>query len=266
MNRLRWIAKYRIVRDHDIRLRDDLRTNLRFVLWDPELESHSYEIDNEDELVTFVAELLGAEPRDVERHVEETRSDPELNERLARRTRWRFDVKTRPPAGNRLLWYALARSLKPRLIVETGIYQGLGSLVLLRALERNADEGVEGELLSIDVDPEAGRLVEPGVAARWRKVVGMTTDVLERELDGRSVQMLVQDTPHTYENQAFEFGAALAHAGDRLVLVDSGGGRTPALSELCKRAGGTHRHFRERPHDHFYPTRGSGVALIERRS
>jgi hypothetical protein len=265
MARLRWVTKYRILRSSGARIRDDVRHNLGYVLWDPELEGYSYEIDNEDELAAFVAELLGTPVTDVTRHLEETREDPELNERLARRTRWRFDVKTRPRPGDRLLWYALARSLKPRLIVETGIYQGLGSLVLLRALERNAEEGVEGELLSIDMDPEAGWLVEPRVAGRWRKVVGMTMDVLERELRGRSVQMLIQDTtPHTYETQMFEFGVGLAHAGDRLVLVDRSGEMTRALRELCERDDRTYLLFRERPRNHFFPARGAGVGLIER--
>jgi hypothetical protein len=36
-------------------------------------------------------------------------------------------------------------------VVETAIQEGLGSAVLLRALERNAEEGSSGELISFDV-------------------------------------------------------------------------------------------------------------------
>ncbi len=230
--------------------------------WDPEVESHSYDISNQQELAEFVSGLLGVTEMRVAEYLQEIRVDPELNERLRRRTRWRFDIKTEPPPGNRLLWYAIARALKPKLVVETGIYQGLGSLVLLRALERNADEGVEGGLLSIDSDPEAGYLVDPRLRGRWRRITGLTSEVLEDELTGRTVDMMIQDTPHTYENQSFEFGVVYAHRGPRLVLIDSGGGQTDALRDLCDRFEGEHSHFRERPLNHFYPAGGSGVGLL----
>jgi hypothetical protein len=264
LSRLRWVTKYRVLRTYDVRIRDDPWRNLRYVLWDPEVESHSYEVENVGELAQFVAALLDVPERQVLEYVGELDVDPELNERLRRQTRWRFDVKTGPPPGSRLLWYALARTLKPRLIVETGIYQGLGSLVLLRALEQNAREGVEGSLLSIDADPDAGTLVHPRVQGRWRKVVGMTNEILESELDGQAVGMMIQDTGHTYENQSFEFGVVHAHRAERLVLIDNGGGQTDALRDLCARAGGVYQHFRDRPLNHFYPAGGSGVGLIPR--
>jgi Methyltransferase domain len=264
VSRFRWLTKYRILGRYGVRIRDDFRRNLSYVLWDPELESYSYELDNEDELVRFAADLLGTAESDVARHLAETKRDPELNERLALRTRWRFDTKTCPPPGNRLLWYVIVRWLKPRLIVETGIYDGLGSLVLLRALERNAEQGVDGRLVSIDVDPKAGRLVDPRTAGRWRKVVGTTSDVLARELEGKTVEMLIHDTPHLYEIQRLEFGCALEHGGKRLVLIDGSGGQTPALRELCEGSGAAIGHFNERPHDHFYTPAGTDVCVIER--
>jgi hypothetical protein len=200
---------------------------------------------------------------DIARWVQETKTDPELHENLSRRVGFRLDVKRRLPVGNRLLWYAIVRATKPAFIVETGIYDGIGSLVLLRALERNAQEGADGELLSIDVDADAGFLVDPSLRGRWRKVVGMTSDVLEDEVAGRRIDMLIQDTPHTYDNQSFEFGVAVAHRGDRLVLVDSGGGQTPALEEVVEREGGRRATFREQPRHHFHPGFGTQVAVLD---
>jgi predicted O-methyltransferase YrrM len=42
--------------------------------------------------------------------------------------------------GRRLGWYILVRSQKPRIIVETGVDHGVGSLVLTSALLRNKSE------------------------------------------------------------------------------------------------------------------------------
>ena len=133
LNRMRWMTKLAILRESKVRFADNPRRYLAYVLWDPEVESFSYEIDNAEELSAFVANLLGAPIEQVRRYTAEVDQDPELNERLRHRMRWRFDTKTKLPAGHRLLWYALARALKPALIVETGIYQGLGSLVLLES-------------------------------------------------------------------------------------------------------------------------------------
>lgn len=264
LNRFRWITKYKLLRKYRRRIRDNPAANLHFVLWDPEVESFSYELANKDELADFVAELLGAPREEIAGYIAEVDDDPELNERLRRHTRWRIDVKTPLPIGNRLLWYALARALKPKFIVETGIYQGLGSLTLLRALERNAAEGDPGELLSIDSDPLAGVVVPDRVAGRWRKVIGMTSDVLMNLVAGREIDMFIQDTPHTYENASFEYGVATSHAGERLILIDGGGATTTALADACAGRDSSIGLFTEVPTYHPSRPTGTQVAVIDR--
>jgi hypothetical protein len=264
LSRLRWLAKYRLMRRTGARLRDNFGRNLAYVLWDPELESHTYDVDNLDELADFLAAELGADRDRVLAYLREPETDPVFNEEWRRRMRFRFDVKHRAQLANRLIWWGIVRTLRPRLVVECGIFNGVGSLVLLRALERNRAEGSPGELVSIDSDPTMGWAVPPALQERWTTVEGFTSDVLEPAIEGREVGMLIHDTPHTYENQALEFSAALRHPAERLVLIDSSGGQTPALEEICEREGGRYRYFRERPKDHFYPGNGSGIGIFDR--
>ena len=264
LGRGRWIAKYRLMRRYGGRLRDDPVHGLAYVLWDPELESHSYELDNEGELVAFVHELVGAAPSDAAAWIMETKDDPELTTQLARHIGMRLDAKRRQPLGNRVLWYVLVRATRPRLIVETGIHDGLGSLALLRALERNAEEGADGELLSIDTNPDAGWFVAERLHGRWQRVTGYTSEVLRPALAGREVGVLFQDTPHTYDNQTHEYRAALDHAADRLVLVDGGGGQSAALADLVAEHGGRRAVFYERPRHHFRPGTGTAVGVFDR--
>jgi hypothetical protein len=264
LSRLRWVTKYRILRRYGVSVRARPKLYLKYLLWDPEVESYTFDISNQDELVRLLADVFGAPASALWGYLDETDRDPELNELLSERIRWRFDTKGRLPLGNRLLWYLAARHLKPALIVETGIYEGMGSLVLLRALDQNAADGHPGTLLSVDFDPEAGRLVPEHLRGRWERHVGLTQDVLERAVGDRTVGMLLQDTPHTEENQSLEFGVALRHAADPLLLIESSGGYCPTLQRLCD-ALKIHRHFfREVPKDHFYPPNGSGFALIDR--
>jgi hypothetical protein len=264
LSRLRWLAKYRLMRRTGAHLRDDLGRNLAYVLWDPELESHTYDVDNLDELADFLAAELGADRERVLGYLREPETDPVFNEEWARRMRFRFDVKHRAQLANRLIWWGIVRTLRPRLVVECGIFNGVGSLVLLRALERNRAEGSPGELISIDSDPTMGWAVPPALQEHWTTVEGFTSDVLEETISGREVGMLIHDTPHTYENQVLEFSAALRHPAERLVLIDSSGGQTPALEEICEREEGRYRYFRERPKNHFYPGNGSGIGIFDR--
>ena len=239
-----------------------VRGQLRYLLTDPEVESFTYTVANVPEMLAQIAAATGTPFAALERFSTEAQTDPELGDELQRRLRWRFDVKHRPPLGHRLGWYVLVRALRPSLVCETGIYHGLGSLAILRALERNRSEGSPGELLSFDLSPDAGSLVDRRRYPGWRPVVGATTDTLRDALSGRRVGALFQDTPHTVPNQSFEFETALAHRDSRLLLVDGSGGQLPVLERLAAEHQGTYWQIPLRAADHWYPPTALAAALF----
>lgn len=251
LSRLRWLTKYRLMRGFDADV--GLSRRVAYVLVDPETESFSYDLADEDEVIAGLAAALGRPQDELAAYAAETHHDPELNELLDRHVRWRFDVKHRLPLGNRLAWYVITRALKPELIVETGVYLGLGSLALLRALERNRQEGSPGELMSFDANPGAGSLVREPARGGWQRFIGLTHDLLTPALEGRHVNMLIQDTPHTEENQRLEFGAAISHAAPHLLLVDCSGGHARTLEQICAERGGSYHRVPMRSRDHIFP-------------
>jgi Methyltransferase domain len=264
LGRFRFLLKARRVREEGARMREHPVAITKFVLLDPETHSYSYELGNRGELVEFCASLLGIQRSEAAAYLAETDSDPELGTRLRRRTVVRIDAKWRLPLGNRLLWYVVARAVKPRLTVETGIFDGLGSLMLLRALERNAAEGVDGRLLSIDLDPASGWIVPDRLRGRWEPVFGDIFTDLEPALADRDVDLLIHDSVHDERFQRFEFGLALAHGDGTLHVVDCSGLTLPVLRELCAERDGRHAYFLERPARHFYKPEGTAVAVFER--
>ncbi|TDQ48862.1 methyltransferase family protein [Actinomycetospora succinea] len=262
LGRLRMITKLRVLAYSDVTLRDVRWEHVRYVLWDPEVESHTYDVANVDELAEFLADLLGCDVGTARRYLDEGVRDVEFDERWRSRLGRRLDLKSRAMLGNRLLWWGLVRILKPALCVECGVYNGLGSLVLLRALELNTEEGHPGELMSVDADPASGWVVPPRLADRWELIEGTTADVLGPTLLGRRVDLLVHDTPHTAENAEHEFGLALSHRAARTVLLDSSGGRTGVLQRLCEEQGGRYARFVDVPSNHFRRGSGTGVGLF----
>lgn len=264
LSRLRWLTKLRQLRYYDFDIRERPLFAAKYVLLDPEVDNFTYEIANEDELADLLAKALGIDRERAAALVAEARSDRELTEELSRRTRWRWDMKRRIHLGRRLGLYAIARELKPRLAIEAGIQDGLGSLVLLRALERNAEEGHPGRLISFDILP-GGWLVPERLRPLWTTIFESTTSALEPALNGLEVDMVVHDSGDDYDRELHEYATALDHAGPRLALVSGSGlQRARALPDVCAALGIEYHLFSERPKGHFYPGAGLALGLFDR--
>ena len=257
LRRLRWIRKARAVRHAG-------GSPLRwapFVLFDPEPDNFTYELDNEDELATWVAAVTGRATADAARLLGEARDDAELARRLQAATRrHRAWSKPAPPFGKRLGWYALVRLLQPEIVVEAGVHDGLGSLVLLRALERNrTGAGVAGRLISFDVNPAAGWLVgrDPAWDLRVTSTQTGLTPLLA-ELPG--VDLFLHDSDHAYAHERFELATVAAHLRPGGVLMSDNVHATSALAEVSSERGLAYHAFTERPRGHFYSGGGVGAA------
>jgi predicted O-methyltransferase YrrM len=130
--------------------------------------------------------------------------------------------------GKKLL-YLSVRALRPRLVVETGPFNGASSTFLLHALEA---AGGDGRLLSFDL-PDArdalgypipeGRepawLVPDELRSRFTLVLGDTRKTLRARLAGETVDLFFHDSLHTTRHMLFEFRVAWRHLRRGGVLV-----------------------------------------------
>lgn len=62
--------------------------------------------------------------------------------------------------SRRIGWYIIARIIKPKTIIETGVDKGMGSVILSEALIKNEKEGFKGKYYGTDINPEAGYLFD----------------------------------------------------------------------------------------------------------
>lgn len=127
------------------------------------------------------------------------------------------------PALARAVW-CLARHLRPRRVVETGVARGITTRFLLEALERNGS----GRLWSIDLPPLLERKLRTQTAAavpercrsRWQYVEGSSRRQLPRLLaDLGEIELFVHDSIHTARNLGFELDCAMAAMEARGALV-----------------------------------------------
>lgn len=262
-SRLRFAAKVGTLRRYDFPVRERPLEAARYVLLDPEVGDFSYELRNEDEFAQGIADALGVPVARIREAFAEVRASPALTTGLRATTRRRPDMKRHIGFGPRLAWYAIVRVRRPQLVAETGIKHGFGSLVLLEALRRNAEEGHEGRLISADLDPDAGWVVPADLATRWTKVTGYAAEAIEAALRPEDrVDVLIHDTPPLAEIERAEYAVALAHGAPEVLLVSgSNGDQTGVLPALAAEHGAAYHLVREVP-DHVYPGQGVGLALV----
>ena len=259
VNRLRWVRKYRNVARGEGNA--DRWTALRYILTDPELDTYSYELANSAELAAELVAIIG---QDVERILalfDEAEGDPVLAARIRRGTRGDLAVKRQPDIGRHLVTYAIVRSLKPPAVLEIGVRFGLGSLVILRALERNRDEGApDGTLVSVDIDPFAGSMVDPATP-NWSFTAGPSPDVLPRAVGDHRIGLVICDSiPQPWATTA-EVRVALERAAEPLVVMQSGWNMV--LPDICDAAGVEWRRIVEQPTRHIGAGRQAFLARFD---
>jgi len=118
--------------------------------------------------------------------------------------------------------YSIVRAVKPEIVIETGVSNGVTTYFIISALERNGC----GMLYSIDIEKtirdgkKIGWLVPEELRNRWNILLGDGKDVLLRILsEVEAVDIFLHDGAHTYEYMSFEFRTAWRYLHDGGVLL-----------------------------------------------
>ena len=243
-------------------LRRSPRLAVRYFLFDREIDNFTYNISNKDELATFLASALNRDQKGVRGYIDELDSDRELRADIEAALVGRRDRNRTMPYGRRLGWYAIVRATKPRVVVETGVHDGLGSAILLRALERNAAEGAEGALLAFDIRADVGWLIPARLRTRYELHIENAITGIRPALAGRSIDFFIHDSDHRYEHETSEFETVSALASPGAVLISDNAHAGNAFRDFCDRQGLAFRFFHEAPANHFYPGAGIGLSVM----
>jgi Methyltransferase domain len=150
--------------------------------------------------------------------------------------------------------YAAVRICRPNVVLETGVFDGLSSALILRALERNS----AGELISIDLPahetiagstdrmPErvlpadccSGWIVPDFLRSRYRLRLGDSKRLLREVLEEcKHVDIFLHDSLHTYHHQLFEYNAAWPSVIPSGLLLSDDIFWTGAFHHFCKQQG-----------------------------
>ena len=148
--------------------------------------------------------------------------------------------------SHRLVWqewhpflYCAVRIMRPRLVFETGVFDGRSSALILAAMSRNNS----GELVSIDLPARAtipgatdkmfngaqtnlpkgcdpGWLVPEQLRDRYRLHLGDSKELLPALLaQYGQIQIFMHDSLHTFQHQSFEYRTAWPHIENHGLLM-----------------------------------------------
>ncbi len=227
--------------------------------------TYHLESRNTHYLASLIADIANIEFSVALAYIKEIQEDRDLRQHIADATAksaWALMADREARFGRRVGWYALARALKPRIIVETGVDKGLGACVLTAALKKNQQEGHPGRYYGTDIAPEAGYLLSGDYANYGSILYGDSIESL-REFEEK-IDLFINDSEHSAAYEAEEYETVESKLSENAIILGDNSHCTDKLFQFSLR---THRHFiyfQERPRDHWYP--GGGIGISFRRS
>jgi hypothetical protein len=192
--------------------------------------------------------------------VDEIISDKDFNESVNRE----FTAAGLNPAFpfDKISWpyfiYFLIRKQKPEIFVETGVWYGVSSSIILNAMNKNES----GKLYSIDLPAlfetggykdenpyldledrtaslppkkNPGFIIPENLKSRWNLILGDSKIHLPKLFaELKSADIFLHDSLHSYENMMFEFNLACNHVKESGYILSDNIDWHNAFYDFCK--------------------------------
>ncbi len=136
--------------------------------------------------------------------------------------------------GTARLLYGIVRAGAPDHIWETGVANGVSSLIILKALERNGS----GTLHSTDIASDVGALVHPEEREAWDlHVIDRTRaagSLLEYARRLPPLDLFIHDSLHTFRWQTTELGMAAERLRPGGLMASDDVDASYAFADFCR--------------------------------
>lgn len=200
--------------------------------------------------------VTGASPCEVRSYFDELRDDRALVDHIishARSGSCRAFSDARADFGRRFGWYAIARIIRPAVVVETGVDKGLGSAVLAAALLRNGS----GRLYCTELNRSKGHLLSGRYAEVGKILYGDSIETLERF--SHKIDLFVSDSDHSPDYEYRELQAVARGLSDHAIIIADNAHVTDSARRFSEERQRRFVFWREQPENHWY--RGGGIGL-----
>jgi len=226
--------------------------------------NYTYDLteDNIRYLACTLALVLDQEYAVVWKYLEEARTDQYLQNHVTQTIQksplGRF-ADQQALFGRRLGWYVVVRVIKPRIVVETGVDKGLGSVLLCAALLRNRNEGFDGYYYGTDINPKAGYLLD-GIYKEIGKILyGDSIESLSKL--SVPIDLFVNDSDHSAEYEYQEYHTIQNQLHEGSILLSDNADICISLFRFSQETNRQFLFFKEVPANHWFPGAGIGFSF-----
>jgi hypothetical protein len=226
-------------------------------------EDHNYYYGLTDQNYLYLTHFLCTTFRcpfdEIEGYLDEIRSDLEIKSILSSSFMQNNDLRDSiPEIGRRVGWYVIVRILKPKLVVESGVYQGLGSLIISKAIEKNVMDGYGGRYIGTDIDPDSGVFYTGRLTNFGEIRIGDSIQILNSI--NSVVDLYICDSDHSSIYELKEYQALEFKIDKSSVVISDNSHATDVLANWSLKNNREFHFFRENPKDHWYPGGGIGIS------
>lgn len=207
-------------------------------------------------LAHFTAVVTGRPVQEIESYFAEIETDEHARQHVIyglREGPWAAISDPRFDPGRRIVWYAIARALKPEVIVESDCERGFGAVCLVSAIIRNGT----GRYYGLDISRKAGWLVRGRFAERAEVIYGDAIKSL-KAFD-RPIDLFVSDGNHKPEYEAAEYETVAGKMAPGAVIIGDNSHGTNALEAFARKTGRRFLYITDEP-IHWSPQ--SSVAVV----
>jgi len=237
---------------------------LKWGLHSKETANYTYDLTegNLFYLAETISVVTGIDSKIILDYINEARNNKELKQHVIDATLkspQKEYADLRVDFGRRLGWYAFARALKPKIIVETGVDKGMGSVLLCSALLKNKEEGFEGRFFGTDINPEAGYLLTGKYAEAGKIIYGDSITTLSQFPE--KIDLFINDSDHSKDYEYREYITIQDKISERAVLLGDNSHVSDKLAIFSREKNRKFLFFKEEPNEHWYPGAGIGISF-----
>jgi hypothetical protein len=246
-----------------------LRTCWRAMVWtlrSREFSEVTYDVEPEGlvSIAAAVATITGVAHAEALAYGAELLGDDSFRSRYAQRvqaTRLRYTCDTSVRYGKHIIHYVIARCIRPRLVFEAGTLNGLGSLAICKALQRNAAAGHPGRLVTVDLRADRGEFLDGDEGGLVTRLFADSVEAVRSASE--PINFFIHDTTSDAEHSRLQFAALERRLADYAVVNTSW--FTQPFIDFCERNNLAFVEIADRPAAHWYSGSRYGLGKVRAR-
>ena len=179
---------------------------IKWILFGKEISNFTYEIINEDELLHVAQNITSLNYSFLKKILDEINFTDDNFKKIFTENYYKEFLKKKI-FGRRLLWYILVRTLKPDIVIESGVDKKLGSALLVHGLYKNYLENhKQNEFIGLDIENKKISYLnlKNKNSANYKFYYQNTLDFL-RKYKSKKKTIYISDAYHNYDFEMKEY-------------------------------------------------------------